>query len=127
MACGDANVFRSGALDRADPLGCVEVGRIEAGGSLGILLVVYATVEIPFALGKHAVYAPMEKDAEAVVGKFLLGLSDFVTRCVGHLCGGGERVDAHRGGQCQPRSFQIFVKVHCDEINFRLSKIGIFL
>ena len=72
VTCGEADVARSGSLEGAHPRFGIEAVGIEGVGGLGILRAVQVLVrQIPLALGKQAVDAPMQEDAEFAVGKRL--------------------------------------------------------
>ena len=74
MPGGEADVLCPGSLDGGNPLGGIEISRIECRSCLGVLLVLYPVpIEIPFALGEHAVDSPMEEDSELVPGEFRPG------------------------------------------------------
>ncbi len=83
MTGGECYVLGSAFFYGADPFGCVEVCRIEAGGCLCVLFGCdIVIVQVPFALGKHAVDAPVQEDSESVVGKFLSCLKVFRSRYI---------------------------------------------
>lgn len=65
VARGEADILRASVLDGFHPLMGVEAMRIEGVGGLGILHAVgHGVLQIPLALGKRAVDAPVKEDAK---------------------------------------------------------------
>jgi hypothetical protein len=75
MACREADIFGTSVLERLNPAVGVKVVWIKRVGNLLIFLSVeFASFQIPLALCEEAVDAPMQKDTESAVGKFLASL-----------------------------------------------------
>ena len=96
VSCREADIFDTSVLERLNPAVGVKVVRIKRVGRLLIFLSVeFASFQIPLALCEEAVDAPVQKDTESAVGKFLASLQVFSAWCVGGrlllcCCGGGE-------------------------------------
>ena len=91
MTGREADVFGSRRLECRYPLGGVEVGRIEASGQFGILLVIEVTVvHHSFAIGHHAIDAIVEEDAEFIVLELLSSLQVLGCRLIALLSHNGK-------------------------------------
>ena len=101
----DGDVFRSRPFDGRYPFFGVEVGGVECPCGFGIFSGLGPIVEIPFALSEHAVDAPVDENAETVVGEPLACFKVFRRGGVGALCGAVER-RCHQQGP--GNSFQWF-------------------
>lgn len=87
---GEADIACSGILDGLDPGIGVESRRVERPSRLRIFLVVeVGVVKIPFTLPEEAVNAPMQENAETVVGKGLPCCKILRGRGVRRCCGLG--------------------------------------
>ena len=82
----DGDVLGTRRLDLRHPFCRIELGRIESRSQFGILVAMdVAVIHVPLAPSRHAVDAPMKKDTELVVLKFLASLQVFGSRYIS-LC-----------------------------------------
>lgn len=100
VSCREADIFDTSVLERLNPAVGVKVVWIKRVGNLLIFLSVeFASFQIPFPLCEEAVDAPVQKDTESAVGKFLASL-----QVLGAWRVGGRRLLRRRGGseeQCR--------------------------
>ena len=72
VACGKAYILSTRSLHCRHPLLSIEAVWIEGIGSLSILIAVKTSIlQVPLALGKHTVYAPVNEDTKAILGELL--------------------------------------------------------
>ena len=91
-------VARPGFLESAGPFGGVEAGGIESRRSLAVgFRIQLADGKIPFALGIGAVDAPVQEDAQPVLGELLPRLQISFGRDIGSLGVSRARKEHQRG------------------------------
>ena len=74
VARGKSQVARTCVFESGHPLVCIEADGIEGCGRLGVfVLVQFAQVEVPFALGIRGVETPVDEDTQSFLCEFLTG------------------------------------------------------
>ena len=112
MPGGETDVFRPRSLEGRHPLAGIETVGIKAVHGLGILPGInILVIQIPLALGKHAVQAPMQEHAKPALGKLfsilkILGRGFIRLSLSGH----GKKADA--GNRCNP-FFHLYLFLVC--------------
>ena len=87
MAASEGDVSRTRGFNGLNPLAGIEAHRIEARRGLGILVGIEITcVQVPLALSKLAIDAPVQKNAETEALELppcgqILGRGNILCRC----------------------------------------------
>ena len=75
MTGGEADILGTSLLDATHPLSCIKTVRIESICHLGIFITVgHCILQIPLALSKHAIQAPVQENTQLHISEFLTRL-----------------------------------------------------
>ena len=100
VAGGQRDVAGAGLLEGPGPLGGVEAGGIESRRRLAVgLRIQVAGGKIPFTLGVGAVDAPVQEDAQPVLGELFPGLQVPLGRDIRSLGASAARKERQRRSQ----------------------------